>query len=242
MRATVTTAREVLANAPRDRRPMTGVVPLNQRDTFRAPVSRPGADTRREGWSTVSVNGWWRYDRLDEQGTPWRVTFLPTGQYREAYPNLPAARRDTAGGLLDALRGQAAAAAFRGGTVDERAVGQRWVAVHARLAGSDEVDFRCRCGGMLAAADEAGTVLVHVDACGDCYDAGRVVTAGPLGEVCELADGHRFCGSPERVECGHHGDDRRYGRCDLPAAPNGGAGCGRGLAVDCCGVCCQGGE
>jgi len=36
------------------------------RPTFRAPVSRPGADTRRECWQAVTTDGVWVMDRIED--------------------------------------------------------------------------------------------------------------------------------------------------------------------------------
>lgn len=50
-----------------------------------------------EVWAAVSKDGIWKYDRLEDTGTPWIVTHVPTG--RQAwYPSLPKARKATADG------------------------------------------------------------------------------------------------------------------------------------------------
>lgn len=51
--------------------------------TFRrivgGPSNRDGSDqrTRKECWGAHSTDGVWRFDRLDDVGTPWDVTYLP---------------------------------------------------------------------------------------------------------------------------------------------------------------------
>lgn len=63
--------------------------------------NRPNPDTGRdEIWYAESADGLWLYERVEETGTPWVVTFTPTGQ-EEWLGSLPAARRWTASG--DAL-------------------------------------------------------------------------------------------------------------------------------------------
>lgn len=223
--------------APAGRRPMTPIAGVVMRDTFRAPVSRPGDDSRAEMWEATSVDGRWQYERRDDGlGTLWAATFVPTGQVREGYGTSHAARRDTCGRLVDELRGEAFEVAFRGAGERERATGQRWLAVHMRLLGADEADYRCACGGLLVEATRDGK-LAHVDACRECF----VYGAGFTVDGCEHASRvcmHRFCGDPRPVECAHHLD--RLRGCGEPARPNRGEGCGRGETRDCCTDCCDG--
>jgi hypothetical protein len=221
------------APAAPDRRPMTAIVNQVRRPTFVAPWSDPGGRTRAEVWEADSDDGLWHYARQDDgHGTLWRVDFAPTGQHREGYGTLHHARRETAGGLLDALRREAFTAAFTG-PVDRRAEGQRWLAVHMRLIGADEADHRCACGGLLVQATRDGR-LAHVDGCAECFVDGQGFTVNG----CELAGEHRFCGAPAPVECGHH--LYRLRGCGELARPNAGVGCGRGEAGDCCTACCNG--
>jgi hypothetical protein len=208
--------------------------------TFRAPVSRPGADPRPETWGVVSADGLWRFDRIDDEGTPWVATFLPTGQSDETFGTLAAARREAgpAGRLLDQFRRETFTLAYVSADPAERLAGQRYVALHLRHLGQTEADYRCECGGILAIASQDGTKLAHLDACADCWTDGSGYVDGADGLGCRV--GHRFCGTPAPVECGHNGDDRLHALCGELARPNAGEGCGRGLSVDCCRACCHG--
>lgn len=227
------TLREARNGAPpAARQPMTRLAAVERNATFRAPVTRPGEGTRNERWAATSHCGVWEYVRIDDgASTPWRAEYVPTGQYRETFGTLDDARRATAGWLLGEFRREAFTAAIVDGTVE----GHRWLAVHMRHAGDVGAERRCECGGLLVQATRDGK-LAHVDACRECLEQGGTVHAGTS---CELAGEHRFCGAPSPVGCGHHGDDRRYAVCVLEARPNAGEGCGRGLAVDCCAVCCH---
>jgi hypothetical protein len=210
-------------------RPMTPITGKRYASTFVAPVSNPGGKSRRELWGARSKCGAWRYDRQDDGiGTLWTVTYVPTGQTREGYGNLNAARRDTAAKLLDELRGEAFVAAL----VAHRMDGHRWLAVHMRTAGADEAEARCVCGGLLVRATRAGA-WGHVDGCSTCYRHGE-----GLAEQCRDRKAHRFCGWPVPVECVHYLDAARV--CGELALPNAGEGCGRGQSGDCCTQCCNG--
>jgi hypothetical protein len=47
-------------------------------ETFLAPVSRPGADTRPEGWQYRTEDGLWQMDRNEgERLSKWDLTFVP---------------------------------------------------------------------------------------------------------------------------------------------------------------------
>ena len=238
------TVREARNAAPAAARaPRTTLANAAKIPTFNAPVSRPGGrwaddgkrdrvlpDSHQRVHAARSACGRWAYTRVE--GGQWLVEFVPTGQRREAFGSLDAARQATYGenGLLLELRREAFTAAL----VELTAQGQRWLAVHMRLAGLVVAELRCECGGILTQVTRRGD-LGHVDACRECLVDGQI---GP-GTRCEHAQAHNFCGTPTTVECGHHGDDRRYGVCDEPALPNDGAGCGRGGAGDCCGRCCH---
>jgi hypothetical protein len=210
-------------------RPMTPITGKRYISTFIAPVSDPGGRSRREMWGARSKCGAWRYDRQDDGiGTLWTVTYVPTGQTREGYGNLNAARRDTAAGLLAELRSEA----FVAGLLGHTAQGHRWLAVHMRVAGADEAEARCVCGGLLVRATRDGK-WGHVDGCDLCYRHGEGLDA-----TCIRRKAHKFCGWPVPVECVHHLDRPRA--CGEIAAPNGGRGCGRGQSGDCCTLCCNG--
>lgn len=214
-----------------DRRPMTPITNLIMRDTFRAPLRRPGADSRDEIWGATSTDGRWTYERFDDGArTDWSVTYVPTGQrVDERYSTLTTARRETgpAGNLLGELRGRAFTAATNGRDTDERQTGHRLLALHLRAMGADEADARCACGGVLVVADQGGR-LVHVDACDECWTPGTGYEPG--AETAKCRGEHVFCGRPQRVECAH--------ACADWAKPNRGTGCGRDSDADCCTVCC----
>lgn len=70
------------------------LTPLGKVFYGRTILTRSGK-TRREKWAAVSACGQWYYERLEEIGTPWVVTFMPTGQ-EERFGSLPKARRWTA--------------------------------------------------------------------------------------------------------------------------------------------------
>lgn len=216
------------AGGPRKRvtrGPMTPVTRVRH-NTFAAPVSDPGGRQRLETWVATSRDGLWRYERDDDGATtPWSVTYLPTGQARDGYGQLDDAREATAGRLLDELRAVAYGAALGPEpTVD----GHRWLAVHMRIVGGDESDYRCECGGLLVKATRNGSRLAHVDACDECHTHGKAgITAGCSGS-------HMFCAAPTPVGCAHG--------CGSPAAPSGGAGCGYAGMVDCCEACCHGAD
>lgn len=206
------------------------------RPTFRRPVGEPGGETRPEAWAAYSADGFWTYHRVDDgASSPWRVTYAPTGQALEVAANLTDARERTASGdLLRQVRAAAFADAYRGQAAEVRAAGHRALAVHMRIEGlttGRDADARCECGGLLVQSTSGGR-MAHVDACAECYAYGR----GLAGGRCDHADGHRFCGDPLPVDCGHQVDNG----CGSPAVPNRGAGCGRAGDVDCCGACCWG--
>jgi hypothetical protein len=172
----------------RPRGPMTEVK-IGYASTFAAPVADPGGRTRPESWSAVSLDGLWAYERVDVEATPWSVTYLPTGQTCDSYRTLDDAREATAGPLLDELRRVAMSAAYQPGDPANRAAGQRWLAIHLRLAGATAVDVGClSCGGLLAVIATDGR-FGHVDACSVCRDS--------MDVGCHLAGDHRFCADPE---------------------------------------------
>lgn len=38
-----------------------------------------GGRQRRECWGAATIDGVWAIDRLDDVGTPWQITHIPTG-------------------------------------------------------------------------------------------------------------------------------------------------------------------
>jgi hypothetical protein len=75
------------------RRPPRTLTPATV--TARYPAFRSG---RVENWAARSDDGTWAYERLEQAGTPWEVTHLPTGTAGPWYGTLPAARAGTADG------------------------------------------------------------------------------------------------------------------------------------------------
>lgn len=53
---------------------------------------------RLETWSAVSRDGAWKYERIEDAGTPWAVVHVPTGIGADWYGTLTAAREATANG------------------------------------------------------------------------------------------------------------------------------------------------
>jgi hypothetical protein len=175
--------------APRAGGRMTPITGKVMRETFRAPVSRPGdGDTRPELWQAGSVDGLWTYERLDDTSTPWRVMYVPTGQTVDGYGTISAARRATAGGLRDELRREAMRGALTGTTVagvplDQlgRINAHRWLSVFLReqLVDSGEPFDQnagvCACGGSLIELDlgRGAVRLAHIDVCAACAAPGN---------------------------------------------------------------------
>lgn len=178
--------------------------------------------------AATSVDGVWLYARQGGPDAFWSVTHTPTGQERVAYVSLDDARASTADGALLSLQREAFALAWSPTSAD-RERGQRLIAVHMRLAGQDEADHRCECGGLLVQATRDGK-LAHVDACGECWTLGAAGVRVP----CPAGGVHLVCGDPCPVLCGHNTESG----CGTLAVPNDGGGCERGGAVDCCLVCC----
>jgi hypothetical protein len=81
--------------APVTRRPRRELTPLDAARTKRyASFSRPGAEI----WEAASEDGTWAYNRIEEAGTPWAVTHLPTSLEAGQHSSLPNARAATADG------------------------------------------------------------------------------------------------------------------------------------------------
>jgi hypothetical protein len=226
------------AGAPRRRRARGPLTPVRteQRETFVNPVTEPGGRKRLEVWHAASVDGSWSYERVDDHdaGTPWTVTYAPTGQTREGYPLLDDAREDTASGKLGAaLRWEALQRAVDPALeVAARAVAQGWLGrylVEQLVADGQpvEAEARCECGGLLVSLELQGERRwAHLGACDECLTYGSGEWS-PDPEVCE----HRACGAlfPMPAECVHDG-------CHGEAIPDGGRGCekDRGECCRCC--------
>ena len=82
-----------MATSTRTRKPRRTLTPVTV--TRRFPSFRTG---RVEDWQAVSLDGMWRYDRLEVKGTPWMAVHLPTGTEGDWYGTLTAARGATADG------------------------------------------------------------------------------------------------------------------------------------------------
>lgn len=176
---------------PTTRVAMTPVTRGPAEPTFRAPLRGDG-ETRGEAWTARSDDGAWHYLRLDDDTSPWQVTYVPSGQVVEdLFCTLARARAATVEpATLLALRQAAFRAALGAAPTVE---GARWLAAHLRVAGADQPDARCTCGGMLAEVTSDGR-LAHLDACERCATVGE---AG-IGK-CEQAREHRFCATPRRA-------------------------------------------
>jgi hypothetical protein len=79
-----------VTRTPKPRRTLTPIAGIT-----RYPSLRSG---RLEAWSAVSADGDWKYERLEEAGTPWAVEYVPTGTLGDWYGTLDAAREATADG------------------------------------------------------------------------------------------------------------------------------------------------
>ncbi len=79
--------------ATRTRRPRRILTPVTI--TSRFPNFRGG---RVEAWSAVSTDGVWTYERIEDTGSPWEATHVPTGIRTDWYGTLGAARAATASG------------------------------------------------------------------------------------------------------------------------------------------------
>jgi hypothetical protein len=174
--------------------------------------------------AATSQCGLWLYERLEDSSTSWAVRYLPTGQISDVHSSLARARVATASWLLPTLVAAALKATHDVDNAVIRERGQRWLAIHTRIAGADQTEYRCTCGGLLITL--AGGSLGHVDACDNCTTYG---TPG-IQTGCETA--HRFCADPAPAGCAHD--------CGRDATPNRGAGCGLAHDTDCCQGCCHG--
>ena len=77
----------------RTRRPRRTLTPVTVTSRF------PSFSGRRvEAWSAKSDDGVWTYERIEDTGTPWEATHVPTGICTDWYGTLSAARAATADG------------------------------------------------------------------------------------------------------------------------------------------------
>jgi len=123
-----------------NRRPAAPMTPIViTRTAPRLSVSRPGTRiSNREIWSARSTDGTWTYERSDEPGTPWIVTYAPTGHV-EYWSSLPKARRWTASDraladirrMLEFARQRSEAIVLDGQLCDAEAITGRLVALTA---------------------------------------------------------------------------------------------------------------
>ena len=82
-----------MTTATRTRRPRRDLTPVDI--TARYPSFRSG---QLQSWSAKSRDGVWDYERMEDVGTLWDVTHLPTGLPAGFYGTLGAAREATANG------------------------------------------------------------------------------------------------------------------------------------------------
>ena len=82
-----------MTTTTRTRRPRRTLTPVTI--TARFPSFRTG---RLETWSAKSQDGVWTYERIEDTGSPWEATHVPTGIATDWYGTLSAARAATADG------------------------------------------------------------------------------------------------------------------------------------------------
>lgn len=231
-------------------------------NSYTAPDAEGRQDRRTTGdevWEAISADGLWSYVRVDgEAGTPWAVTYLPTGQ-TATFPSLPKARRWTAHQdgqfALDNLRaaallvidrqgGQGTILCFNPGTSEHvkaaarareaEACAERVGAARRALAVLDGLllpdDPDTRCTG--EACGGYLTALVAGDAAAWAHaDACGECVDEPIEKRRECWQAHRHapCGDADPVLCEHSG-------CTVPTLPDLPGGCSRGRDA-CCGCC-----
>lgn len=214
------------------------LIPIDPPGQAPTRIDQESGVTRLETWQARSRDGLWLFERIDDVGTPWRVTYLPTGQTRDWLTSLNDARHLAATVLGDELRAEALRAALDPEAADgDRAAAHGWLGWYLRVAANDGADVeptaRCRCGGLLIDIEYRGADhRVHIAGCDECWTPG-VPGFGPLDpEVCN----HRVCGTPAPVACAHAAGTGCTG--SGVAYPDGGDGCvldgGRGECCRCC--------
>lgn len=253
------------------RRPRAPMTPIDEAETERRPrylntytrSRRTDALVRRttsdEIWQTRSACGLWQYERTETPGTPWLVTYRPTGQ-DVLFTTLDDGRRWTArdGGerAIAFLRAEAQRVIDRKGDdgrilmftpgtpesvrAETRAMAaaaaaerfgraRRWAGVLDGLVLADEPDARCTGRGCCGYL----TAAVAGDRAAWVHaDACRECVDEQPEKRRECRELHRHvpCGDADPVLCDH-------ARCTTAALPvlDGGQ-CPRGLDA-CCGCC-----
>lgn len=82
-----------MTTATRTRRPRRVLTPVTITSRYPSFSGR-----RMENWSAVSADGLWKYERIEDTGTPWEAVHVPTGISTDWYGTLTAAREATASG------------------------------------------------------------------------------------------------------------------------------------------------
>jgi hypothetical protein len=82
-----------MTTATRTRRPRRVLTPVTITSRYPSFSGR-----RMENWSAVSADGTWKYERIEDTGTPWEAVHVPTGLSTDWYGTLTAARAATADG------------------------------------------------------------------------------------------------------------------------------------------------
>lgn len=78
-------------------RPMSATTLAPIRKTEFYPRRTRSGLTRPECWAAVTLDGLWDLHRLEDVGTPWEATYVPTGE-AVWFPSLPKAQRGIADG------------------------------------------------------------------------------------------------------------------------------------------------
>ena len=215
--------------------------PLIALDAAMTEKARNVRTGRVEIWAAGSADGRWWFQRVEVPGTPWELTYLPTGQL-EGAGSLSAARMVAADPLtLLVLRERAERVVLAGGQagpgmlrfvagrqvhgvaepperVAERlGLARRVLHILDGLVVAGDPDGVCVCGGLMV-----GTV--HADACPECLGGTVAEQRG-----CRALPRHQACPEADPALCDHDGCARR-------AVPAGAAVCWRGRDW-CCGCC-----
>jgi hypothetical protein len=244
------------------------MTPLNDAVTERQPrylntyavTARRGLvrrTTTDEIWWATSADGNWTYARTETSGTPWVVTYVPTGQ-DVLFTTLPDSRRWTARDeghyavafLLAEARtvisrqGEEHTVVFAGHpgapkpdtsardaelAAERLGRARRWEAIHTGTLSADEPDTRCTGDACSGylTATFAGERAAWVHA-DTCREC--VDEAPAQRRECRNLHLHRPCGDADPVQCDHD-------RCTVATLPNLPTGqCPRGRTA-CCGCC-----
>lgn len=93
MTQTTITPAAFIRPARRTTTPMTPVIKIKRTAFIGSPDS---GRTRSECWGAKSTDDMWEYERIEDDGTSWYVTHLPTGYTcDQPYGSLTSARRAT---------------------------------------------------------------------------------------------------------------------------------------------------